>query len=386
MRPLPTASQHELASACLYPWTSGLEWSRAWGEDAADEGAQVHTLAAALAQGDPVQLAGLPDSVVEAALRVAEVLEGDREAEVLAVEVGFALDPATGAVRGSDPDEERFPDLVYGHADIVLRQADGALILRDWKTGTRAGRTRVEQSMQLRTYAVCAAAVWCADEVVVELAHVGAGRLWVDRGRLDAIDLGAHRAWLAALPGRIADGRALPVLGRHCRDYYCPVVRSCPMAAELARRVAAEVALPAPDAHAIASDEMAADVLARVPLAEAYLAALRLAAEEHVRARGVPVRGRDGTRWGLVEHDGNERVELTPQAEAALETAGLGAAVEVERSATKASITRAVRGAMHGRRGVGRRVAEVVEELRRLGAVKRAPGYVRVEPLPEEST
>lgn len=382
--PLPTASQLDLADACLYPWTSGIEWARSWSNEHANEGTQVHTLAAALAVGDPVQLAGLPESVVEAVLKVADILEGDAEAGsvVLAVEVGFAFDPVTGRMRYADPDEERDPELLYGHADIVLRRADGTLVLRDWKTGARAMRKRVEETKQLRFYAVGAAEIWGATEVVVELAHVGQGRLWIDRGLFDAMDLGAHRGWLRALPARIAEGRALPVLGRHCRDYYCPAAGSCPMAGELVRKVAEVVELPTPEANAIASDEMAADVLSRVAIAEAYLAALKSAAEAYVQGRGVPVVGPDGTRWGLVEHDGNESVQLTEEAERVLEEAGLAAAVELERSTSKAAITRAARAL--GQRGFTRKVAEVVEQLRKRGAVKRAPGYVRVEALPEE--
>jgi hypothetical protein len=386
LTPLPTSSQHDLADACLFPWTSGLPWSRSWSDEHADDGNQVHVLAAALALGDPIQLAGLPDSVVESVFRVAEILEGDHEqgTVVLAVEVGFAFDPATGRVRYADPDEVRDPELLYGHADIVLRRADGALILRDWKNGVRALRKRVENTRQLRTYAVGAALVWGADEVVVELAHVGQGRLWIDRGTLDSMDLGAHRAWLRALPGRIAEGRALPVLGRHCRDYYCPVAGSCPMAGELARKVALEVALPAPEAHVIASDEMAADVLARVDVAIAYLGALKLAAEEYVERRGLPVVGSDGTRWGLVEHAGNESVGLTKEAEEVLVEAGLSSAIEVERSTSKAAIKRAVRTQLNGKKGVTKAADAVVDKLRSRGAVKRAPGYVKVEALPEE--
>lgn len=383
--PLPTASQLDLAAACLYPWTGGLSWARAWSEDAADEGAQVHVLAAALAQDDPVQLAGLSDSVVEAVLRVSDVLEGDHEqgTEVLAVEIGFAFDPVTGAVRYADPDEERDPELLYGHADAVLRRSDGVLVVRDWKTGSRALRKRVGSSWQLRFYAVCAALIWGADEVVVELAHVGQGRTWIDRATLDAMDLGAARAWLRALPGKIAAGNAVPVLGRHCRDHYCPAAGSCPMAAALARRVAAEVALPVPEAHAIDSDEMAADVLARVGIAEAYLGALRGAAEEYVARRGLPVVGRDGTRWGLVEHAGNESVRLTESAEAVLVAAGLAGAIEVERTTTKAAIRLAMRARVAGR-GLKKAVDPVLETLRKQGAIARGPAWTRVEPLPEE--
>jgi hypothetical protein len=386
--PLPTASQLDLAEACLYPWTSGLEWSRAWGEADANDGTAVHAAAAALGRDEPVQLAGLSDSVVESILRVAEVLEGDmlEGTVVLAVEVGFAFDSRTGGVRFSDPDEPRDPELLYGHADVVLRRRDGTLVLRDWKTGSRALRKRVESSRQVAFYALCAAALWGASRVVVELAHVGMSRTWIDRGELDALDLGAMRGWLRALPERIEEARALPMYGRHCRDLYCPVAGSCPASRAFAGRVAAEVELPMPEAHEIASDAMAADVLSRVAIAEAYLGALKLAAEDYVRRRGV-VEGKDGSRWGVVEHDGDESLTLTESAEAVLVANGLGAAVQVKRTCSKASVTRAAREGLEKKNGkaegLSARVNPVLDSLRKHGALKRGSPYSLVEPLPE---
>lgn len=225
--------------------------------------------------------------------------------------------------------------------------------------------------MQVLMYALCASQLWPTTRVRVELAHVG-GSTWIDPAELDPMDLGAARAKLAELAERVRRP-SLPVLGPHCRDGYCPIAAHCPAGRELAARVAREVELPMPDAHAVESDEMAADILERLPLAEAYLDALRAAAEAHVARAGV-VTSRSGARWGVVEQVGTERLQLTPEAEAVLEA--IPGAIEVERSATKASIERALRSAG---KGWTKRMREVVSQLREVGALRRGATWSRVE-------
>lgn len=370
---LPRASSLDLASACLYPWTSGLPWSDAWTGAHTDRGTSAHAAAALLATGQAVDLSTMPESVLDVVMRIAEVLDRDQEAgaRVVAVEVGVAYDLDRRAVRRTTDDEPPHPWEYRGHIDAVLRRADGATIVRDWKTGPRAMRGRVEDSMQVLMYAVCAAELWPSDRVIVELAHVGAGT-WIDSAELHPMDLGAARGRLREIAERVRRP-ALPVLGPHCRDCYCPIAAQCPAGRELAARVAREVALPLPDAHAVESDEMAADILERLPLAEAYIAALRAAAEAYVARVGV-VTSRSGARWGVVEQEGAERLQLTPEAEAVL--ASIPGAIEVERSATKASIERALRSTG---KGWTKRLREVVSQLREVGALRRGAPWQRVE-------
>jgi hypothetical protein len=76
-------------------------------------------------------------------------------------------------------------------------------------------------------------------------------------------------------------------------------------------------------------------------------------------------------------------VTLTESAEAILIAAGLASAVEVERSTSKAAITRAARARVPGR-GLKKVVEPVLESLRKHGAIARGPGWAKVEALPEE--
>lgn len=372
---LPRASSLDLASRCLYPWTSGHAWSSGPERADATRGTAVHAVAASVARGDVVDLDALPPDVRECVERVLDVLERDHAsgARAVAVEAGVAYDHASGRARLTDPAEtEPRPGEYRGHVDLVLRSGD-TLIVRDWKTGQRARSGRAADSAQLLFYALCALQIWPAAVLVVELAHVGASS-WVDRATIDPVDLGAHRALLAGLAARVERAQEVPRVGSHCASRYCPIASSCPAGRALAERVAEAVALPI--AHEM-TDALAVEILARIPLADAYLSALRDVAEERVRAAGVVVAA-SGERWGVVERVGAERLTLTPEAEAIL--APIEGAVEIERSVSRASIERALRPSG---RGWTSRARAVVEQLREAGAVRRGAPWSRVEVISE---
>lgn len=369
---LPSASRLDLAQACLYPWTGGVAWPpRAPETEDQLHGIRVHAAAAAIYRGQDVQLSGLPERTVACIMRLADQREADGEVEVLAIEQRFRLDPERRTV---ETRAGRYSYEIRGDADLVMRRADGTVVVRDWKTGRRAMTGRVEESLQVAFYATCAAHRWSASTYVVELAYVGEDDVRIDRAELDAMDIGATWATLADLAAR-ARGVSIPRLGSHCRDHYCPIAAVCPATLALAARIETEVGLP----HigtTIETEEQVALVLERAPLVRAYADALLLAAERRLAQLGTAT-GTDGARWGIVEHQGTERLDVELAAPV-LARHGLEAAIEVERNATKTSIDRALRVACGGR-GMTKRRLPLLDELRAAGALTRGAPYTKAE-------
>lgn len=375
MSPRVSPSKLDLAERCSYPWTSGLPHDAYVETESAERGKMVHAYLAARALGE--KPAPLDDEELErAADNGAALLDADLAAgaTVLYVETTVALDLATGRGRiVTDRREHARPGELRGTVDLALRAADGSLVVRDWKTGRR-GDVGAE-TLQLAAYALALASVHRAPAVRVELVHLLDGyEGTVDSCVYDAIDLGAALARIRAVARPPHDAEPRP--GSHCRSLYCPIAQRCPATLALVERARAACALP--DTTTL-DPPTAVRVLERLPLVDAYLAALRHEAESVVAAAGVTVAD-DGRGWGVIERDGDEAI-VADVAAPVLEQLGLADAIEQKTTATKASLERAARRRATKRGELSATMRTALEALRAAGAITRGAPYRRVGPI-----
>jgi hypothetical protein len=240
---LPSASKLALAEKCAFPWTSGKPWPEQPESPAAKRGNAVHRCAEWHAMGQPVDVAKAAaefgvevDDWLERAIKNAIVLlERDRftwrEAEV-----AMAFTAPTCSVRRAESRFDKRPGEQMLIADLVFEDEEtGELVVRDLKTG-KVLATPADENHQMRILALAASMLFGASEVRVELAYVGSGT-YVNRGKLDALDLEFVAIWAAELVAKLPS-RTEPVGGPHCKDQWCPLIEVCDAAQKPRRKKA----------------------------------------------------------------------------------------------------------------------------------------------------
>ena len=366
---IPGPSKLDLAAACSYPWSSGMRWPKSTPSEHADLGTAVHR---ALAEYVQTGAAPTPSDPAALALYLSAVARLEDEPPWTNAELPVALDPVLMSARVRSSRDDWSPGETLGELDLVRVEGERVTI-RDWKTGRRARDRRVQDTRQLRWYAVVASHIWPGRRVRVELATITEEAVTIDAYEADEWDLGAWEADLLSVYDR-ARSASLPVVGPHCRESYCPIVATCPA---VARHVVEASGAAGAEPLRVVTDDASARVAAlALPALEAYLEAVRDSLRAHVATS--PVVLEDGRRLALVEQPGARRIELDDAAEAYLEQA-CGSRDVIERSATFASIRRAVSAGATKRGEIGRRTAEIEQRLTELGAVRQGSGFTKMQ-------
>jgi hypothetical protein len=279
--------------------------------------------------------------------------------------VPVEIDIATGEgrrlrSRGHRDYSARSPRALAGTADHVFWPADGALTVRDWKTGRQAGLAHEAARMQVRTLGVAMAAIYDVEEIAVEVAAISGAGVEVEREELDGAALEEHIDTLRVLAVKLTGGPTRPQPGPWCMEMFCPLFGECPSS----RGALAAVTREQPIVD-IEDDADAARMIEFLPRARAALEAAEAALRERIARQ--PVRGADGRLYGLVEHKRRE-VRITHPGHLAPIGEILGAfgpaAVE-QRIVTKATLDSIRRAARRKLTAEGRKrgVEQVTEQV-----------------------
>lgn len=363
---LPTASGLQRAEACpvscVLPATLDVspgEWR--------DAGAAIHAyLRDTLALGRDAALAAVPEAHREACEAIdLESLHGADPAG-WASELALAWHPEAGDAaelhRGrGDRDYSRAPaGALVGTLDLVGLADEGQrAVVMDLKTGW-ADLGPPGRSLQLGFGAVAMMALHGCSSATVGFVRLVQGEGVFRTAELDALDLAAmavrlHRVWTTVATAELMPEEFPPVVGPHCK--HCPAYLRCPAQMGLARELARDTELRDAQLPDLEHEDVAR-ILERLEAGEALLKRIRAHVETYAEAH--PVRMPDGRVFARVE-----RVREAFDAEKAapvLEGLGLGAAVEIERSVTKASIKRAIQRLPKAPRGLQRQVEETLRE------------------------
>jgi hypothetical protein len=300
--------------------------------------------------GREAAMAAVPEAHREvcAALDLESILGANPEA--WAQELALAWHPETGEAvelhRGrGDRDYSAAPaDALVGTPDLVgLADGGARSVVLDLKTGW-ADLGKPEASLQLGFGAVAMMALHGCMSATVGFVRVINGEGVWRTAELDALDLAAmavrlQRVWITVAKAELMPEEFSPVIGTHCR--YCPAYLRCPAQMGLARELARDMELHNVELPPLTPEDFPR-VLDRLEAGEALLKRIR----EHVEAYASahPVHLPDGRVYGLVEQ-ARESFDVEKSAPV-LEALGLGAAVEVERKVTKASVKRAIQRAL----------------------------------------
>jgi len=371
---------------CAYPWSvTAPAWPGDTSSAAADRGSRIHRAIEARAKG--TRAPAHDDDEGDAAAHAASAITGPGWRH----EVTIAYDPTTDTAREIDAPELATEDEIVGTVD-ALRVVDGCVEIVDWKTGATARSIDPDRSQQLRWYSLAAAralGVERARPSIVALSESGYGT-WHGR-ELDAFDLDEIRDELRDLLRRAPS--ALPVLGRHCRAHYCPIVASCPAVLAQAKAVLRSVSTMAtPTAEPTTDDEARATRIA-VRALEAALEKYDNAVKRYVDRNG-PLDLGDGTSLAAVEQEGRESIDAgIPGAVSAIrEELGDRADEALEVKTSKAAIERAIRARLREsgeieRGAIKAAVDKIDARLRGLGAVRQGAPYMKYEEIrPKKAT
>jgi len=327
-------------------------------------------------------------------------------------EVALAFDAATGKARELGRDIGRryeeaaqaqgkplAPTEFVGSVDVAALLGDDGIFVADWK---KRGMyvTPARENWQIKTGLVAAAQAWGRIRGRGEVIRIyDDGRdPYRDRADFTPTDLERAQVDLTLLAVRIlADRKAydagdeIPaVTGPQCR--YCASFQWCPANAALARRVAepAELREAITDAPLI-SRENAPAIRRRLVQAKAVLEAVEsaldtLASQE--AAAGRPLELEPGLFYAPVPRP-RETIDGAKAESILRAELGDAAGVAIEIDVTKAGLKRAIREKMNGARGVAKVETEILEKLRRAGALKKTVSYscgeVRAKASPKQS-
>lgn len=388
----PSASRIELAQKCVYPWAIEVEWPTIPAGPAALYGSAFAEVSEIRGRNEVPDVASIAAKwnlseadekrLAEADERVVEVLVVD-DAEWSKPEEPYAIDVTTGAVRLLEDDERGREGEMYGRSDLTFYRpgARVPLVVRDYKTGVGARGRRAEELPQLRVLALAAARLYDEPRVRVEIALVDEpDEIKIVPGELDELELGVVEAELDDIRTRIAEPPA-PKPGPWCGR--CPMSPACPATtAALAR---AEADLDAfPLRGPLLSAEHAAHNRHRLKVLSEFIEAREREIEDFARRSPLPIEGKPGVYWGLVQRDGTERIEATKATFDILrEQLHDHAEIAIEKDVSKASIERAIKArvaAMGGKRGaLTKAKTSVLDALRGSKLVKRGAPYSRFD-------
>lgn len=405
---LPTFSRLPAAKHCVFPYTAH---SPEWPVDPPNAfkglGNAVSSVAEGLAiWGDaPLEEIAAEEGLTPAevtklkvmAEHLRELLESEADDQWRCAETALAYDLDTGTARELVQEHrrdysDRKPGEKVGTPDLVRMTADGVLVVRDYKTGRYQWGANPLYSAQLRALGLAAARAYGAHEVVVEFVQVDEDKLRIKRETLDPFELASCAHELRGIRARIAGPPEAPNPGPWCTVRYCPIRAVCPATQSaleaIDRASKLEHPVTGPDTHplsvTITSPEHASYTLGRLKAVEAAVATILQAVKDYVRENG-PVPYGEGKRWGAVQCDGRERIDLSVEGARALIERKLGAfaaAAAIESKTSKSALTAAAKAEQEKRGDGVRAVRALLEELRELGALKQAAPFEKFEAFP----
>lgn len=284
-------------------------------------------------------------------------------------EVAYAYNPVADTARMLGESMARKyevgPGEIAGTIDALALDDEHATII-DWKTGDDFARMTADASenWQLRFYALSVARAHKVDSVRVLIVRIGSNGVRETTHTLDALELDAVAAEIAALTAKAPTADPKP--GHHCKR--CKVVALCPTTA------VAETALVAtePKELKIATPEQATALLTRLRQVQAACDQMELLLKEYAANKGgIPLD--NGKRWGPVAQD-RESISLNGPdyavGMAALEAAGATAAVETKASTSKAAIERALKAQGLKGKELKAKMDYIMSDLRAAGVVR----------------
>ena len=285
-------------------------------------------------------------------------------------EFAFAYDVNTDSARSIQTDEHRKyqvnPSEIPGTIDALWLADDHGLII-DWKTGSSFGNVADAQDhWQLRLYALMVARAYKFDYMETYIVRITEDGVRTTSATLDAMDLDAVAAEVAALVRSVPSSQPRP--GSHCTR--CKAVAVCPTttAAMDALAPAAPVELR------ITSPDQASSLLLRLRQVQAACETMEAMLKEYAANRneeGIPLPG--GKRWVRKSVD-RESINLNgvenAEAIAAISMAGVESAIESKLNISKAGIERVLKTQGLKGKELGAKVEELMNELRRIGATR----------------
>jgi hypothetical protein len=397
---LPPASHLELAQHCVFPWSSGIHAPRRAPERPSQRygnafHALAHALVAALRVGGELARSAIAEPLaakhglseadtkrlVKTAPALIEVLESDLATAALP-ELGLAFSLLTGQAREAKNAWELDAQEMYGRADLVFRTA-GGLRVRDWKPRGEVLARRPERHHQLRFLGMAAASLYGESQVTVELAYVDEDGHDIVPGELGSRDFMVIEAEACEVAERVQQPPE-PRPGPWCAKLWCPIRAVCPATTAALAKVHQDLEA-FPLLGEPLSPEHAAWQRHRLPVLRAALDEQEKKIEAFALHHGpIPVEGKPEIVWGPVEKHGNEKLDLTPEAEKLIHErlGATGAEVAIEKSASKASIERgakaniaAANGGKVKRGAVPLLVKPLLDDLRATKAIKRGAKY-----------
>ena len=355
MTTLPTASRLERAVNCVA--SNVLPAVEREGGEHQEQGRAIHQFLENVRNvGREKALAALPEEYLPLCEAIdVTALPVDAASYAAEVTLAWCWRTNTGRElgRGLGRDYRAATETEFvGTADIVGLLPD-AVEIKDYKPRWSPNVTPAARNYQLKLLALAACRAYGKSEAHVELIHVGPDGAWRDSAKFDAFELDVFSGELAGLAMYVEQARALPELavateGKWCR--FCPSFVHCPAKKSLALTLAT-----APQDAIRLTPETAGAAWARLKAARQVLDTVEEALEQY--ARETPFETPDGTTVSA----GERRTETIDGIAAApvLERLGLGAAIEAK--VTKTAVTKLAGKA---------RAPEVLEALRRAGAVK----------------
>lgn len=286
-------------------------------------------------------------------------------------EIAFAYHVSTDSARSIKLDAHRAYDArdgeIPGTIDALLLDEDCAVIV-DWKTGSSfgAGPADAQDNWQLRLYALMVARSYGLDTIHTHIVRITDQGVRQTSATLDAMDLDAVAAEVAALVRSIPSSQPRP--GGHCAR--CKAVAVCPTTT-----VAMDAIAPAtPVELKITSPEQASSLLMRLRQVQAACETMESMLKQYAANRneqGIPLP--NGKRWVRKSVD-RESVNLNgmenAEAIAAICTAGCEAAIESKLNITKAGMERIYKAQGLKGKDLGSKVEALMSELRRIGATR----------------
>ena len=300
----------------------------------------------------------------------------------VAAEVAFAYDLQTGDARelgrgGGRNYSAAGPTEIAGTADvigIIERGSARGVFVGDYKTGWRV--PRVEDSLQLRFYALCAARAYGASFAVLAMLRIREdGTIWTDVCEIGALEIDVFAGDVETIVRATEAERPRVATGDHCR--YCPAYASCPAHTALVKQIDN-------GAHPVLTEQTAARLWRWVQDAERFVSQVRKSIEGFARQSPIPLT--DDTELAEVETtrrslDGGKAVAVLRALGYGDETVDAAADFRVSQSSARKAIQQAIRGtgtkithafdafmaALEQSNGVRAKVTKSIRERRRQG-------------------
>ncbi len=388
---LPAFGRLELASKCVYPWSSGARWPKRGLSPQAAFGRAISDVAACATAFGDAPLDAIADAhdltttdrrrFNHAAWHVCKQLEDEAGwTDWRKAETTLAYDHRRRTARelpqlGPTDYSQLGANEYQGRPDLVF--FDGELVVRDWKTGRYRADAEPKEDRQLRALGLAAARAYGYNSVRLELAQVDEYGVRIKPGDLDCFDLELVASQLSDLEAVISKD-TVPHPGRWCSRCFCPLGSECPATQVALEQLRGACELRFPLTTELTSDEHAGYVLERLAVIDDAVSTLRGAVKGYATHTPIPLDG--GKIYANVEHT-ERSIALTPEAIAALSR--FGASDAIEQSVTLAGIMRAIKESVPKGQAAATERA-LVAELEKLGCVRERTFFAFTDVTPRQ--